>query len=278
MCEITQQESDFLDAMVNGICNHYDEWLNKEYRWPQNRNAKDEQSTVLIFNEHSKHLRRGYIEESIFNIFYWGGGDLAISRTAERTDFSNAIRNLNLPENEHASLDTILSMGNNRRLSRIAFWSKVLAAYKPGEFFIYDSRVAIALSYIALKLDDTPCYWIVPMDPGTSIRNRSFIGFENRSIGDVIQANQNAHHIQVGNDPNSCYHLYLELLKRLAEREEIQKRYKRLSPKIKAAYKKMFSFIKDKNERNHKSIMAHLEKMLFMMKESILQEYQPGHN
>ena len=271
MCELTRQEIDFLTAMVNGICTHYDEWLEKEYRWPQNRrDAKDEQSTVLIFNEHSRHLRKGYIEESIFDIFYWGGGNRAIANVEEREDFSIAIKSLNLLKNEQLSLGTVLRMGNNGSVSRIAFWSKVLAAYKPGKYFIYDSRVAIALSFISLKLENTPCYWIIPSDPGYTTRNKSFVGFENKSIEVAIQDNQEKHRINVGTDPNSCYHLYLELLRRLAEREEIQKKYNSLPNEIKEAYKKMFSFINDRNEQDRKSIMAHLEKMLFMMKEDIL--------
>lgn len=267
MCEITQQESDFLDAMVNGICNHYDEWLNKAYRWPQNRNAKDEQSTVLIFNEHSKHLRRGYIEESIFNIFYWGGGDRAIANIAERNEFSDAIKALNLLQNEHPSLDTVLMMGNHPRhgYTRISFWSKVLAAYKPGDFYIYDSRVALALVYISLTLRQ-PCLWSIPQDAG-NMMDQTFKGM-NITVQNAVGRNLRNYHGEIS-VPIS-YRLYLELLSRLANKKDILDRYNYLSTSIKSAYNKMFAFIPDRKERKNKSIMAHLEKMLFMMKEDIL--------
>lgn len=271
MYEITPQENAFLQTMVDGICERYDQWLENDYLWPRTYQRKDEKTTVLLFSEYSRHLRGGYIEESIFNIFYWGGGDRAISHVAERNEFSAAIRVLNTLPHEHMDLGAILRMGNQptNGISRIAFWSKVLAAYQPGVFFIYDSRVAIALSFISLVLDST-CYWIIPNDPGATINNKSFIRFEGMSIRNAIQANLNARQINIGADPNSCYHLYLELLNRLAERREIIEKYNRLSREIRSAYRRMFSFIEDPIEREKKSIMAHLEKMFFMMKETIL--------
>ncbi len=249
---ISEMTDASLEKMVEGICDHYGEWLDNVYRWPNRPNsckAKDEQKTVRLFDEYSKLLREGKIEDSIAGIFEWGGARKTKHVKQEQTDFANAIQKLNHEGNVDldAILDTILDLGNNPKThsSRIAFWSKVLAAYKPGKYYIYDSRVAIALSYISRKLA-LPDVWRIPPN---SKKCKGICHFSNHS--------------------NPCYRRYLELLRRLAKKEKIKGRYDGLSPEIKDAYDKMFDMFQDQNERKQKSIMAHLEKMLFMMKDKI---------
>ena len=69
----------YREKMVNGICAHYDEWLDKEYQWPQNRDAKDEKETVQVFDDYSRRLRKHLrnnetveIQQAISDIFKWG--------------------------------------------------------------------------------------------------------------------------------------------------------------------------------------------------------------
>lgn len=259
---ISKKTDASLEKMVKGICDHYDEWLDNEYRWPNRPNnckAMNEQETVKRFYQFSTQLRNGKIEESIADIFKWGGGN----SKQEQIDFANAIRKLK--RRKTVEMDEILKMGSSPNSPRIAFWSKVLAAYKPGEYYIYDSRVALALSYISLKLK-VPCFWSVPAPRGTTMQKR-FKGFCGKTIKATIRDNLPD---EMKRDPNSCYPLYLELLRRLADKGKVKDRYNGLSHGIQTAYGKMFDFIQDKEDRKRKSIMAHLEKMLFMMKEDIV--------
>ena len=162
----------------------------------------------------------------------------------------------------------------------IAFWSKVLAAYEPGVSFIYDSRVALALSYITLKCDDKPCFWCIPSDKGTPpIPKRQFRDF-NGTVEEVISKRRN--NVEKQKVP-TCYSLYLDLLKRLADkvyskiqvgfdpfatRPEPNNNRIPTSEAIKQNYLDVFNGNDEEKMKN--AIMAHLEKMLFMMKENIL--------
>lgn len=255
-----QGKLSYLEMMVNGICAHYDEWLDNAYRW----DSKDEQETVQVFDDCSKRLRKGEIRQAISDIFRWGGG---ASFKDEQEDFSSVIQKLNQRKDEPC-LEEILYLGNKDGRIRIAFWSKVLAAYRPGEYFIYDSRVALALSYISLRLK-VPCIWDVPK-PRRTKKEKRFKEFSDKSIADAIRDSLPGKMREIRTDSNICYPLYLELLESLAAKKEIKRRYNGLPREIQVAYEKMFGRIKDKDKRKQKSIMAHLEKMLFMMKESIL--------
>jgi hypothetical protein len=251
----------YLEKMVNGICDHYDEWLDKKYRWPLNCKGKDEKETVEDFNGYSTRLRKGEIDSSISDIFIWGGR-FGKGIKSQQKQFSTAIKKLNKREDEPCPKE-ILDLGNKDGRIRIAFWSKVLAAYKPGEYYIYDSRVALALSYISLKVG-VPCVWDIPNARGKPLKERRFEEFPDKSIADAIRDSLTGELREMRTDSNSCYPLYLKLLELLAAKGEIKRRYNGLPRETKAAYEKMFG----KDEQ--KSIMAHLEKMLFMMKESIL--------
>ena len=170
------------------------------------------------------------------------------------------------------------SQRNNKRIEnkdyRISSWSKIIAAYKPGTYFIYDSRVAIALSDIFLWLN-LPCFWTIPdsrnEESGTEDSRwniwakEQFIGMCQRNR---IHHNQNNANISEQEaDIPTCYKTYLKLLNALAQNRIIVEEYQKLDKSIRKAYK-------DKKYTKTQAIMAHLEKVLFMKKDDILAPFK----
>jgi len=324
MCEITQQENCFLNAMVNGICTHYDEWLHRTYMWPMDEGRLKEEHGQIITNyenttvEIFAQFRQDPVP--VAAIMEWGG----INRNTH-DEINDYIYNLN-PDNfpidaEHRGISPYsyhmflwnLSLGqrynpqnpNYARGSasnwRIASWTKILAAYDPQHYFIYDSRVAIALSYIALHLSQ-PVIWIIP---GFSVAMRDRQAYNNFRIAIGRGRRPTLGRIPQGWTQRArIYYLYLELLKRLAQNHFIRDQYdiydtdrtdnfmRQITPggrnsndmllpptgdEIRAAYEmvaKQFIGEEDKfqNARKTFAIMAHLEKMFFMMKEDVLKK------
>lgn len=284
-----------LDEMVEKISKYYYVLFNRAYIWKiRNGNpeygAKDEATTVREFSEYSNQLCNACInnnqlnvEQAILDILVWGGFR---DNNSEPADFTNAILNVyetqDIMQNDYRFL---LRQGHGIT-TRISFWSKILSAYKPGVYFIYDSRVALALSYISLKINQ-PCFWCVPSDG--DIMNEHFIDYKlnmllipqphdgsQPTVRNIITQNRSIHgNTREASEP-VCYDLYIRLLDKLADNKEIQNRYEELDDDIKNAYESAFEFEQDSSIRKKMAIKAHLEKMLFMMKERILMEYQPN--
>ena len=147
MCEITPQESVLLDKMVNGICTHYDEWLNRIYMWPmkygkpingKTKKTKYERETIDLFTEEKKGYhykittqKGNELKKTIDAILDWGGIG---KRKKAVEDFYENIDRINTQQ----SLRDVLRLGQNQEDAdwRIASWSKILAAYDPAHFFI----------------------------------------------------------------------------------------------------------------------------------------------
>lgn len=182
-------ENFILDKMVEGISSHYNEWLNLLYMWPMNyeskyeTNTQFEQKTVNDFHTMSEDLaialdqdnpNQETVEGVIRQIFQWGQGqgqgddeenehhNIQQGQISDYARLLNDIRNSadynrqnhDLPYNDRNFFSRLVEKGGTSNNNyRIAYWSKSLAAYNPGVFFIYDSRVAYALSFISLYLN-----------------------------------------------------------------------------------------------------------------------------
>lgn len=168
------------------------------------------------------------------------------------------------------NISQILDIAKKENDYRIASWSKLLAALEPGKFFIYDSRVAIALTNFCYIVNCNRFWNIPPKKNTTDDQNpgKSQICYDN--FIKKVDYNNQQH-----KDFPTCYFLYLNLLKKLAE--EISDAYNRLDERIINAYTVVlrtaypinnYPEITDKEIREM-STMAHIEKMLFMMADDI---------
>jgi hypothetical protein len=286
-------------------------WLMKERR-PE-KGTKFESATSIEFNGFSKRLLHSLenssnnpedinlqndVLQAVLEILKWGKFPIKPGeKTRAPEDFTRAliaIKNANrdLTTKEILVQGKVPGNSNTDSSWRIAFWSKCLAAYQPGACFIYDSRVSFALSYISWKLN-LSCFWAILGDRGVSTDNKCFRGAEGMSIKEAIAKNLTDTNSENKSVPK-CYDLYLKLLKKLSDRKVIQDKYlytnnSVINDDIRNAYNNIFpiadedrnsdDIVRDKDGCplvSKKAIMAHLEKMLFMMKEHILQEYQPG--
>lgn len=319
MCEITKQEDDFLEEMVKGICTHYDEWLNRTYMWPMMNGrlkvehgqivSSYEDKTVGSFASFHDPIQHVETTEPVKRILDWGGIDRNVDQ--EIADYAYYVNHIAMVN----GLVEVLSLAQKHRPEetrrapgritnwRISSWSKILAAYDPKRYFIYDSRVAIALSYISLQLG-LDVIWSIPTFDLAARDRQAYQNFRE----DIRRATRRLGPIhRPWTLHTRVYFLYLELLKRLAHNDFIRKAYnnydtdrtdefmQKITPRnrtaklpptgdeIRDAYERTASqfigFGKEfQEERTTQAIRAHLEKMLFMMKESILQKYQPGQN
>ena len=236
----------------------------RAYRWPMGNNeSKNEQETVRLFSSYSIILRNSLerrltisTEASLGSILKWGGIPKWETLCKKYSKQITALK-------KEKSIKTALAIGKNGSDWRIASWSKILSAYKPGEYFIYDSRVAIALSYIWLKLKKE-CFWQIPP---------FFLPEEDKKVfKEIKKAISKSKKGKKAKKMDSCYQEYIELLEKLAETKVFQESYNRLDDGIRRAYADAFSGTDD--EKKKKAIMAHLEKMLFMMKEEIFNLYR----
>ena len=140
-----------------------DESIDLTYRW-KGKNAKD--VDVLFSQWHnelvgvrtaSPKASKGKLASVIDQILKWGG----INRLkAERRDHYVEKIRLGISRGQEIDENTLLSS-----------WTKILAAYEPEEYWIYDSRVAIALKTLVPEYD-----WFIPTrrndSVGSFLRNR----------------------------------------------------------------------------------------------------------
>jgi hypothetical protein len=242
-------------------------WMDSEYGWPlPPRTPVSEEGTVRRFHEFSSDLNKAIrvvgpkseplLMDCINDILTWGG---IRDKHLLIPDFSQAIKNIGAV----TDIGELLTMVRRGSSWRIASWTKILAAYKPGEFYIYDSRVAIALSYISRELG-LPCFWRIPSPSEKSKQDNATIHEQQKHIAFVRFEGSLVKTLKVDNP--TCYSLYLSLLKRLAWDKRIQDAYQRLCPDVRNAYAEC-------GFNQEEAIMAHLEKMLFMQKERILAPY-----
>jgi len=235
-------------------------WMETEYRWPQSpKIPKKEDETIFEFNHYSQELRQAIDKtECIRKILKWGG----ITRKEDLIPvFSKAIKTIK--KNSINGINGIKSLFPKDMCKlRIASWSKILAAYLPGICFIYDSRVAIALCQISMELG---------VNSNWNLLSPKMDGDKKKQ--EVFERFKNACHYTCRNDPEdifNCYCRYLNLLEKLAQHTSVQDAYRKYveeHPNIKAAYTVIG--LSDKQ-----AIKAHIEKMLFMQKDTILDPFR----
>ena len=195
------------------MCNADFDWSNIP---PYEGNGKNEAKTVVKFSELSDKLTRALhdaekqhdesVKNAIIAILEWGGitlGDNGIKQfTSEIQKVHQNSANIMFGDNNFdQEVTEILKRGRNGNDWRISSWSKVLAAWKPGTFFIYDSRVAIGLSIV--KPDVT---WAIPSARG-----------KNSMFGFVSAAIDRNHAL----DMSSSYCEYLKFLVQLSNSDKI---------------------------------------------------------
>ena len=250
-------------------------WMETEYSWaPPNEEPKSEIETIYDFNRYSSDLRNALdriddpasneiIHQSVSQILYWGritNGNLV-------TDYTDAIQEVK--RENITDIDSLLRIVGATANQRIASWTKILAAYEPGEFFIYDSRVAIALSFIFWKLG-LPCFWQIPPPREKNINIQTATALKRWKNAAYRTLEERCNRTSYKAKHSICYCLYLQLLKKMAENDRIQEAYRSFKNGdiIRQAYENCrFS--------EEQAIMAHLEKMLFMQKEQIYLELIP---
>lgn len=270
-----------INAIINRFVNdnhnplYANNWMTSTpYGWPRPpQTPRLEAETVSEFNGYAIRLSEALednnnlgLTQVVDDILRWGG---ITNRTKLVKDLSKAIRDIkrdNIPDTE---IDVILRKAKNQSSWRIASWSKILAAYKPGVFFIYDSRVAIALSHMSYVLrqpEQEWCFWQIP-SPREEYGNPN-----NANERRKQEAFNNFKNIECGNNRKSsipiCYRQYLSLLNQWSNNNEIRRQFGNLDESIRNAYSTIHFSLQQ-------AIMAHLEKMLFMQKEIILNPYLP---
>ena len=204
------------------------------------------------------------------NNYYNGYWETRIIPDARGIERSSGIRELIDPgikiivkyiqdkrNNGDGNITQILDIARNGNDYRIASWSKLLAALEPGRFFIYDSRVAIALTNFCYPRCRR--FWKIPYKRFTANNRINYNNFIER-VGYNAQQHE---------DFPTCYYCYHDLLRTLADRQEIcqdnQGAYDNLNENITATYT-------NAGFTRKPAIMAHIEKMLFMLAPRILRE------
>ena len=313
-----------IDFFIHKSKNEQSKWMQTVYYWPikygkMQQNTRFEIETTLDFYGYSRWLHyamnqgdkgRSSAEDCIASILWWGGLKQHLENVPQFYDALASIK-ASIKEGKPKKLEEIVELGSNPQNGndRISTWSKILAAYMPGTCFIYDSRVALTLTYLSLK-NGSPCYWQIPDDQSDEDRKigKRYFKCEDGTVDEenietatkknrqgMVKNADNATFMRAaglqnivnlfnkdnedkeiiewfenGLDIPECYCRYLTFLDSLAESAPIRDAYDRLPIGIRDAYDKVFDFISDSKMKHHKSIMAHLEKMLFMQKESIL--------
>lgn len=166
--------------------------------WHQNRNQHGRHVDLNINRTYSDwHERLPTDPEGVITeILNWGFGERNDDdRRMMINRYYNSISQLlqNVPGQDNiVQIDQLLFQrrGNlfTQSWNNIASWSKVLAAYNPDNFFIYDSRVAMALNII-----DNECGWYLPAGKGHNI------------VLAIIKQNQTRGQVRTLKESYRCY-------------------------------------------------------------------------
>lgn len=281
---------DWMKHMTEAMTNEISQspavnWFTQRYFWPMRNgkpksNAQDELKTIKTFADLSEKLLKLLTQEhpdreSLVKyvkdiVVKWGGVRSAPVDTFvdKIQECNNKIKNETF-EIRECCITEILNLVKNQNSSdatnkyRIPSWSKILAALAPGKLFIYDSRVALALSYFCLK-NNISCFWRIPKGNEVAEEYR-------RGYGNFMSKYREKNLAGDRADIPTCYFRYHQLLQELARNDTIKTAYGKLPQSIREAYNNVG--IGNENDQTP-AIMAHIEKMLFMMKEDILCLYQ----
>lgn len=168
------------------MCNVNFDWNNvPAYEW----DGETEVQTISSFKTLSQQLtsalavndndrQREDVKQAIGKILDWGHISM---KDGGIDEFVSAIIEMNqeyagLQRNDvdfERKVTEILKRGRRENDWRISSWSKILAAWKPGVFFIYDSRVAIGLTAVYPDIK-----WTIPSARGKN----SIFGFVSAEI------------------------------------------------------------------------------------------------
>ena len=139
----------------------------------------DEQKVNDLFNRYNDLMyhreKVEKLDDVISDILHWGGisnADGLVDLYTKRLQCWINDKDKVAPTSWDAIMENFQTEGERRKRPQLASWSKVLAAYtfklgdedKHKKFFIYDSRVAIALNII-----DEDHYWFLPEGRGNKI-------------------------------------------------------------------------------------------------------------
>ena len=139
-----------------------DNRIELKYSW----RGKDEDEVNKLFEDYYKELKESVsnrcmdmAEKTITEILHWGG--IYRIREDRITDYANKLLSGDLEIDD----STLLSS-----------WTKILAAWDPEKYWIYDSRVAIALAMLFPEYN-----WFIPVRRNDSIGSylrKGYIGEE----------------------------------------------------------------------------------------------------
>ena len=139
MCDLEKRIKDFVEN--HGIAKD-----SLTYRW----NGDDEDAVIRRFSDWNTQIKsavrdndKDVLTKIIKEIFTWG----KVGTDPKAEDFAGRLLNGKL---------TVFG----EQTTPLASWSKVLAAYDPQQYYIYDSRVAVALKM--LYWGDERFHWFIP--------------------------------------------------------------------------------------------------------------------
>lgn len=140
----------------------YSTWQENRKKGSQGEVRLNIENTYWDWNSRLKKDPESVIKE----ILNWGFGETTDkNREGIVEKHCNSIKNLFKYGKEN--IDEILFQRKDKLFSKswenIASWSKVLSAFDPDNYFIYDSRVAVALNIIS------PEEWYLPEEHGHTI-------------------------------------------------------------------------------------------------------------
>ena len=202
MCQINQAIQVLLDLFHrNGI----HEQLDLAYSWYDRISGINytEDGVNDLFSRYNNRIMKAIcdldsLQKIISEIFDWGIPNVGeATRACLATRYSALLQKIHQESNEDNRVECVIGrLGKDTPLSS---WTKVLAAYDPNRFWIYDARVALALRFLSKYAALSYNGWYMPT-PGSA-----YIEELAKAIND---GHLNTRRVKM----RSSYQNYLELL------------------------------------------------------------------
>ena len=203
MCQIDQAIQHLVNRLQNkGIIS---EQLDLTYSWYDriNRVTYTENTVNDLFSRYNGRIintifNRVSLQEVILEILDWGIPNVGReTRIGLARRYSHLLNEIHQESNEDNRVEYVIGrLGEETPLSS---WTKVLAAYAPNRFWIYDARVALALRFLSKYANFHFDGWFMPT-PGSQY------------VGELASTINNGHLNTRNANPSNSYRNYLELL------------------------------------------------------------------